>query len=144
MVVRLSGRDLGLYLGPAPVSMLVRRAEGRSPQRGDSLGGLPAFWMAAMDLIDKGITVRRGHRHSVTVPVGRGWILSLALPIAPAAITFYQTAIVHQAGSPETDALLKGLGFPHPRREASHRLGHRDGPPGRAPHPRTRRPAGGS
>jgi hypothetical protein len=49
-------------------------------------------------------------RVSVTVPVCRGWILSLALPIPPATITFHGTAIVHQAGSPETHALLKELG----------------------------------
>lgn len=57
MVVRLSGRDLGLYLGAHPSSMLVLRAEG------GSLGGLPAFWGAVMDLIDKGSKALRGHWH---------------------------------------------------------------------------------
>jgi hypothetical protein len=65
--------------------------------------------MAVMDLIDKGIKARPGHRYSVTVPTRRVWILSLALPISPTAITFHGTAIVHQAGFPESHALLKGL-----------------------------------
>lgn len=30
---------------------------------GDALGGLSAFWMAAMDFIDKVIKARRGHRY---------------------------------------------------------------------------------
>lgn len=37
--------------------MLVLRAEG------GSLGGLPAFWGAVMDLIEKGSKALRGHRH---------------------------------------------------------------------------------
>ncbi len=87
----------------------------------------------AMDLTKKGIKARRGYRHlhaarhvgtsgwvSVTVPVRRGWILSLTLPIPPATITLRGTAIVHQTGFPETDALLKGLGclIPAGRRAA--------------------------
>jgi hypothetical protein len=54
------------------------------------------------------------------VPVRRGWILSLALPIPPATITFRGMAIVHRAGSPETHALLKRLGslIPAERRAA--------------------------
>jgi hypothetical protein len=49
-------------------------------------------------------------RVAVTVPVRRGGILSLVAAIPPATITFHGTAIVHQAGSPDTDALLKELG----------------------------------
>ena len=78
-----------------------------------------------MDLTNKGIKARRGHRHrclhaarhvgtsgrvSVTVPVRRGWTLSLTLPIPPATITLHGTAIVHRTGFSQTDALLKGLG----------------------------------
>jgi hypothetical protein len=104
------------------MSMLVLRAEGDLRR-----GGFPwrarGFMGAAMDLTNKGIKARRGHRYlhaarhvgangrvSVTVPVRRGWILSLALPIPSATITLHGTAIVHQTGFPETDALLKGLG----------------------------------
>jgi len=65
----------------------------------------PASWKA------RHIGVR-GHV-SVTVPVRRGGILSLMLPIPPATISFHATAIVHPAGSikvgelcPELDSLL--------------------------------------
>jgi hypothetical protein len=66
--------------------------------------------MAAVGIIDKGIKARR-RRHSVTVPVRRGWNFSLALPILPATITFDGTAVVYQAGSPETHSVLNGLGL---------------------------------
>ena len=57
---------------------------------------------------------------SIGVPVSRSVVRSLktqlqqpAAPVSsipPATITFHGTAIVHQAGSPETHALLKELG----------------------------------
>jgi hypothetical protein len=81
--------------------MLVLRAEG------DLRGGLPGFWMAAMDLIGKSIKARRGHRQSVTVPVRRGWILSLALPIPSATITFHGDGHHASGRSPGTHALLR-------------------------------------
>ncbi len=62
-----------------------------------------------MDLIDKGIKARRGHRHSMTVPACRVGILSLTLPLSSATITFHGAAIVNQARSPEPHAPLKGL-----------------------------------
>jgi hypothetical protein len=50
---------------------------------------------------------------SVTVPVRRGGVLALAMPIPPATITFHATAVVHPAGelpvgsvSKELDALV--------------------------------------
>jgi hypothetical protein len=49
-------------------------------------------------------------RVSVTVPVRRGGILSLVLPIPPATISFHAAAIVHPAGSSQVGALLKELG----------------------------------
>lgn len=39
-------------------------------------------------------------RVAVTVPVRRGGLLSLALPIPPATISFHGAAIVHPPGSP--------------------------------------------
>jgi hypothetical protein len=65
--------------------------------------------MTAMDLIGKGIKARREHRHSVTVPVRRGWILSLALSIPSATITFHGDGHRASGRSPETHALLRGL-----------------------------------
>lgn len=47
---------------------------------------------------------------AVTVPVRRGGILSLVLPIPPATISFHGTAIVHPAGSLQARKLLKELG----------------------------------
>lgn len=48
-------------------------------------------------------------RVAVTVPVRRGGILSLVLPIPPATISFHATAIVHAADSPEVRSVLKEL-----------------------------------
>ena len=49
-------------------------------------------------------------RVSVTVPVRRGGILSLLLPIPPATISFHADAIVHPPGSPWVEHLLDQLG----------------------------------
>jgi hypothetical protein len=49
-------------------------------------------------------------RVSVTVPVRRGGILSLLLPIPPATISFHADAIVHPPGSPTVESLLEQLG----------------------------------
>ena len=49
-------------------------------------------------------------RVAVTVPVRRGGILSLAVPIPPATISFHGTAVVHPAGSPAARAMLDELG----------------------------------
>lgn len=48
-------------------------------------------------------------RVAVTVPVRRGGVLSLLLPIPPATISFHGTAVVHPAGSPEGHVPLKAL-----------------------------------
>jgi hypothetical protein len=48
-------------------------------------------------------------RVAVTVPVRRGGLLSLVLPIPPATISFHATAIVRPADSPEVRPLLKEL-----------------------------------
>jgi hypothetical protein len=48
-------------------------------------------------------------RVAVTVPVRRGGLLSLVLPIPPATISFHGTAVVHPAGSPQVGRLLKEL-----------------------------------
>ena len=47
---------------------------------------------------------------AVTVPVRRGGLLSLLVPIPPATISFHAAAIVHPAGSSQVRALLKELG----------------------------------
>jgi Pyridoxamine 5'-phosphate oxidase len=49
-------------------------------------------------------------RVAVTVPVHRGGILALVLPIPPATISFHAKAIVHPAGSSQVRSLLKELG----------------------------------
>ena len=46
---------------------------------------------------------------AVTVPVRRGGILSLLMPIPPATISFHGTAVVHPAGSPRALSLLGEL-----------------------------------
>jgi hypothetical protein len=108
VVVCLSGRDLGLYRTPAPLSMLVLRAEG-DLREGVSPGGLPAFWMAAMD-VDKGMNARRERRHLVTVPVRRGWTFHLPclsrLRLSP---SLGRPSCI-RAGFPEAPALPQGAG----------------------------------
>ena len=48
-------------------------------------------------------------RVAVTVPVRRGGVLSLGLPIPPATVSFHGTAILHPADSPQVRPLLKEL-----------------------------------
>lgn len=49
-------------------------------------------------------------RVAVTVPVRRGGLMSLVVPIPPATISFHGAAIVHPADSPRGSSLLKDLG----------------------------------
>ena len=49
-------------------------------------------------------------RVSLTVPVRRGGVLALVMPIPPATISFHGNAIVYPAGSPEVGPLLDELG----------------------------------
>jgi hypothetical protein len=60
-------------------------------------------------------------RVSVTVPVRRGGVLALLMPIPPATISFHGNAIVHPAGSPEAGPLLEELGslLPDQRRTSA-------------------------
>jgi nitroimidazol reductase NimA-like FMN-containing flavoprotein (pyridoxamine 5'-phosphate oxidase superfamily) len=46
---------------------------------------------------------------SVTVPIHRGGVLSLVLPIPPATVSFHATARVHPAASPGARSRLKEL-----------------------------------
>jgi Pyridoxamine 5'-phosphate oxidase len=48
-------------------------------------------------------------RVAVTVPVRRGGLLSLVLPIPPATVSFHATAVLHPADSPRVRPLLKEL-----------------------------------
>jgi hypothetical protein len=50
-----------------------------------------------------------GDRVSVTVPVRRGGILALLVPIPPATITFTARAMVHPAGSLDIGSVSKDL-----------------------------------
>ncbi len=54
--------------------------------------------------------IAASRRVAVTVPVRRGGILSLVVPIPPATVSFHATAIVHPRGSPQVRTLLKELG----------------------------------
>ena len=51
-----------------------------------------------------------GQEVAVTVPVRRGGILALLLPIPPATITFHARATVHPAGSLDIGSVSKDLG----------------------------------
>ena len=58
---------------------------------------------------------------AVTVPVRRGGLLSLLMPIPPATISFHARAIVHPAGSLDLGSVSKSLLslLPKDRREAT-------------------------
>ena len=62
----------------------------------------PDSWKARHIAADKDV--------AVTVPVRRGGVLALLLPIPPATISFHATAIVHPAGSVKIGALSRRLG----------------------------------
>ena len=57
-------------------------------------------------------------RVAVTVPVRRGGILSLLLPIPPATISFHGTAVVHSPDAPAVGPIVEQLGsvLPEERR----------------------------
>jgi hypothetical protein len=65
--------------------------------------------------------ISAGERVSVTVPVRRGGVLALVLPIPPATISFHATASVYPAGSGKIASLSKQLGplLPPERRETA-------------------------
>ncbi len=54
--------------------------------------------------------IARSGRIAVVVPVRRGGILSLVLPIPPATINFHGAAVVHQPDEHDTASLLQQLG----------------------------------
>jgi hypothetical protein len=60
-------------------------------------------------------------RVSVTVPVRKGGLLTLLMPIPPATISFHASAVVHPAGAPEVIPVLARLGslLPPERRESA-------------------------
>lgn len=53
--------------------------------------------------------IASGSRVAVTVPVRRGGLLSMLVPIPPATISFQARATVHPAGSVDTGSLPQGL-----------------------------------
>ena len=65
--------------------------------------------------------IATGQEVDVTVPVRRGGILSLLVPIPPATITFRATATVHPAGSLDVRSVSKDLAklVPEERKETS-------------------------
>jgi hypothetical protein len=69
----------------------------------------------------KARTIADGTQVSVTVPVRRGGLLSLLVPIPPATISFHARAIVHPAGTLDNGILSKKLAalLPENRRAGS-------------------------
>jgi len=78
-------------------SGIVYAAEGRHLY----LAVAPDGWKARQ--------IRDGQQVAVTVPVRRGGLLSLLLPIPPATITFHARAIVHPAGLLDLGSVSKKL-----------------------------------
>jgi hypothetical protein len=67
------------------------------------------LWVVVAPESWKAKHVAASGRAAVTVPVRRGGILSLVVPIPPATISFHGTAIVHAADSPRLHPLLEEL-----------------------------------
>jgi hypothetical protein len=65
--------------------------------------------------------IANGQEVAVTVPVRRGRILSLLMPIPPATITFRATATIHPAGSLDVKSVSKDLAklVPEERKDSS-------------------------
>jgi hypothetical protein len=78
-------------------SGIVYAAEGRHLY----LAVAPDGWKARQ--------IRDGQQVAVTVPVRRGVVLSLVMPIPPATISFRARAIVHPAGSLDLGSVSKKL-----------------------------------
>jgi hypothetical protein len=73
----------------------------------------PDSWKARHVAVDGSV--------SLTVPVRRGGVLALVMPIPPATVSFHGHAIVHPAGSPAVGPLLDELGslLPADRRHSA-------------------------
>ena len=67
------------------------------------------LWVVVAPESWKAKHVAASGRAAVTVPVRRGGILSLVVPIPPATISFHGTALVHAADSPRLHPLLEEL-----------------------------------
>lgn len=78
-------------------SGIVYAAEGRHLY----LAVAPDGWKARQ--------ISDGQQVAVTVPVRRGGVLSLVMPIPPATISFHARAIVHPAGSLDLGSVSKKL-----------------------------------
>ena len=57
----------------------------------------------------EGAAIATGQEVAVTVPVRRGGILALVVPIPPATITFHARATVHASGSFDVGSVSKEL-----------------------------------
>ena len=67
------------------------------------------MFVAVADDSWKAKHIKASGRVAVTVPVRRGGIMSLLLPIPPATVSFHASAIVHPASSLEGSPLSKEL-----------------------------------
>jgi hypothetical protein len=65
--------------------------------------------------------IKANSQVAVTIPIRRGGILALVLPIPPATISFHARAVVHPAGSVEVSRLAPNLAalLPEERRATS-------------------------
>src|SRR6266487_2686724 len=70
------------------------------------ISGRRVYMVTAVDSW-KARHIAAARRVAVTVPVRRGGIMSLLLPIPPETISFHATAVVRRAGSVE-DGMLPG------------------------------------
>jgi hypothetical protein len=123
MVSRLTSDRVWRELAKASfavVSYVTPTGKPRSSGVVYAIAGRRMYVVTAVDSW-KAKHITAGGQVAVTVPVRRGGIMSLLLPIPPATISFHASAIVHPAGSLEERTLPKQLAslLPAERRTAS-------------------------
>ena len=109
---RLTSEQVWRHIAKASFAVLSHVTPSGEPRSSGvvyrTLGGrlyvavAPDSWKARHIAIDGKV--------SVTVPVRRGGVLALLMPIPPATVSFHGNAIVHPAGSPQVGPLLEELG----------------------------------
>ena len=121
--VRVSSKAVWQALAKASFAVLSHVNSTGEPRSSGVVYGIVdrRLYMAVATDGWKARQIATGQEVAVTVPVRRGGILSLLMPIPPATITFRATATVHAAGSLDVRSVSKELAklVPEERKESS-------------------------
>ena len=117
MVARLTTEQVWHQLAKGSFAVLSHVTPAGEPRSSGvlykSIG--PRLYIATAPDSWKARHVAASGRVAVTVPVRRGGLLSLVLPIPPATVSFHATAVLHPADSPWVRPLL-----PQERQASAH------------------------